>query len=205
MRDLIGFGATQDEDPLSELSLARPDLLTVDPPRTAVEDCGGAHTGEIGAGAGLTETLAPVLVAPQNRREKTLLLLRTSEGDESGTKESLSEEASSLRSIGECVLLGEGQLFGYRCRPPTELLRPRESEPTGTTEFLLPSHSNRPIVSAHLRGRTEGPVLPHEIVGQPAPYLVAETRDRGIVGELHDDSLASGGSTRVIRPTTSVT
>ena len=53
----------------------RPDLLAVDHPLVAVAHGPGAEGGEVGAGAGLAEELAPDLLAGEQREQVALLLL----------------------------------------------------------------------------------------------------------------------------------
>lgn len=61
---------------------ARPHLLAVDPPALGDAFGAGAQRGEVGAGAGFGEQLAPLEFAAQGRQEVAVLLLGRAVGDE---------------------------------------------------------------------------------------------------------------------------
>ena len=73
-------GADQAEDPVGVLAQRGPGLLAVDDPVVAVADGGGAQRGEVGAGVGLGEALAPPDVEVRRLRQEALLLLLGAEG-----------------------------------------------------------------------------------------------------------------------------
>ena len=75
-------GADQAEDPVGVLAERRPGLLAVDDPVVAVADGGGAQRGQVGAGVGLGEALAPPDVEVRRLRQEALLLLLVAEGRE---------------------------------------------------------------------------------------------------------------------------
>ena len=68
-------GAEQEEAPLGEVRRGDPDLLAVDDVLVAVGDGRGAQVREVGAGLGLAEALAPVLVGREDAGQPLLLLL----------------------------------------------------------------------------------------------------------------------------------
>ena len=74
LRD-VGIGAGQEHADVGDLRARRPDLLPVDDPLVAVLDRRGGEAGEVGAGAGLAEELAPRLAAGDGVADVALLLL----------------------------------------------------------------------------------------------------------------------------------
>ena len=64
-----GVGAEQEEAPLGQVGGRDPDLLAVDHVVVAVADGGGAQVGQVVAGVGLGEPLAPVVVGVEDRRQ----------------------------------------------------------------------------------------------------------------------------------------
>jgi hypothetical protein len=71
----LGVGADQGEDPVAVLPERGPGLLAVDDPVVAVPDRSRAQAGQVGAGVGLGEALAPEDVDVGGLREELLLLL----------------------------------------------------------------------------------------------------------------------------------
>ena len=71
----VGVGAAEDEDVVGDEPLGGPDLLAVDDPLVAVEHGLGAERGEVGAGVGLGEALAPGDLAREDLGQEELLLL----------------------------------------------------------------------------------------------------------------------------------
>ena len=65
----IGVGAGDEDAELGEVGQRGPDLLAVDHVLVAVADRPGAEVGEVGAGAGLAEQLAPDLLAGEQRQQ----------------------------------------------------------------------------------------------------------------------------------------
>ncbi len=74
LRD-VGVGARDEDAELRHLGARRPDLLAVDDELVAVTHCPGRERGEIAAGSGLAEQLAPDLLAREQREEVPILLL----------------------------------------------------------------------------------------------------------------------------------
>ena len=71
----IGVGARKEEHVLRHVGERGPDLLAVDDVVVAVLHSPGLERGEVGAGAGLGEALAPHLFAGEDLRDVLLLLL----------------------------------------------------------------------------------------------------------------------------------
>ena len=78
----VGVGAGDEHAPLRELGEGRPDLLPGDDPFVAVLDRAGLQRGEVGAGLGLGEALAPDLLGGEDRLQVALLLLVGAVGDD---------------------------------------------------------------------------------------------------------------------------
>ena len=70
----LGVGARQEDPPLRPIGRRGPDLLARDHPLVAVEHGAGGHVGQVGAGLGLAEELAPHLVTPEHGGQVALLL-----------------------------------------------------------------------------------------------------------------------------------
>ena len=70
------LGSVRDEDPeLRVVCAARPDLRAVDHVLVAIALGAGGEAGQVGPGVGFAEQLTPELVAAQDGRQETLLLL----------------------------------------------------------------------------------------------------------------------------------
>ena len=80
---LLGRGvrAAEAEDPVGVLRQRGPGLLAVDDVVVALAHRRGLEAGEVGAGAGLGEALAPPVVQRRHARQEALLLLLGAEGD----------------------------------------------------------------------------------------------------------------------------
>ncbi len=70
----VGVGAGDEDAELGEVGQRGPDLLAVDHVLVAVADRPGAQVGEVGAGAGLAEQLAPDLLAGEQRQQVAVAL-----------------------------------------------------------------------------------------------------------------------------------
>ncbi len=71
----LGIAARDEDRPVGPVRARGPDLLAVDHPVVAVALGARAQAGQVGAGAGLGEELAPHLIAAEGRRRIPLLLL----------------------------------------------------------------------------------------------------------------------------------
>ena len=69
------IGAGQQDPPLGDVRVARPHLLPVDDPVVAVTLGPGGERGQVRAGAGLGEQLAPEVLPAEQRPEPAVLLL----------------------------------------------------------------------------------------------------------------------------------
>ena len=72
----VRVGAHDEQAPAGDVGQGGPHLLAVDDPLVAVAHALGRQAGEVGAGAGLGEQLAPDLLAGEQRAQVPLLLRR---------------------------------------------------------------------------------------------------------------------------------
>ena len=69
----VGVGAREQDAPVRDVGVARPDLVAVDHELVAVARRGRAQRREVGAGVGLAETLAPPLASADQAGKETIL------------------------------------------------------------------------------------------------------------------------------------
>ena len=175
-------GAAQAEDPVGVLAERRPGLLAVDHPVVAVADGGGAQRGQVGAGVGLGEALAPPDVEVGRLRQEALLLLLVAEGRDDRADHA-GVEGERLRHAGQLHLLAPDVALQRRPVLAAPLHRPvRHGQPGGVEHALgldvlllgdVPVGRDRVAdLLRHLRGE-EGPhLLPEglELRGQLQPH-----------------------------------
>ena len=101
----VGVGAGQQEDVVGELGLGRPHLLAVDDPLVAVELGPGLEAGQVAAGVGLAEALAPGDGPVQDPRDELLLLLLGAPLQDGRADQGVAEE------VGPQGRLGPGELL----------------------------------------------------------------------------------------------
>src|SRR4029450_5537541 len=115
-----------------------PDLLPVDDPLVAVAHGAGPQPGEIGAGTGLAEQLAPPLAAAQERREVPLLLRFGAVRDQRRPDHPDADGERARVDVEARLLLSEDARLG-RCAPaPPVLLRPGDPGPALVEQGALP-------------------------------------------------------------------
>ncbi len=112
----VGVGADQGEDPVAVLAERGPRLLAVDDPVVAVLDRGGAQPGQVGAGVGLGEALAPPDVEVGGLRQELLLLLlgaelRDDRADHAGVERQRRRHAGPLHLLVPDVALELGPVL----------------------------------------------------------------------------------------------
>ena len=125
-----GLGARDDEEPLAELRVGRPDLLAVDHPVVAVQPGLGLHVGQVGAGAGLGVALRPQLLDGQDLRAGTAAAAPCVPNAISvGPSSSSPRWLTRAGAFGSRVLLVEDHLLPEREAAAAVLLRasPRRS------------------------------------------------------------------------------
>jgi hypothetical protein len=148
-------GPGHEEPEVGVVRAAGPDLLAGDGP-APVDWCRpGGEPGEVGAGAGLGEELAPDLVAPEDGGEEALLLLERSVPPEHRSDELEADDIELPRQPRPGHLLGEDRLLDEAGPGAAVLTGPRQACPTGVEEDPLPGPGGVDVVE---RGRR--PVVP---------------------------------------------
>ena len=100
----VGIGARQQQAVGGELGVGRPHLLAVERPGPVVALArAGLHRGQIRAGGGLGEQLAPDLVAVEHRAEVAALLLLRAVGDQARAEHA---DADHVEDPGHARLSG---------------------------------------------------------------------------------------------------
>ena len=107
----VGVGAGQQEDVVGVLGLGRPHLLPVDHPLVAVELGPRLEAGQVRAGVGLAEALAPRDLALQDARDELLLLLLGAPLQDRRADQGVAEEVGAQRRAGPGELLVEHDLL----------------------------------------------------------------------------------------------
>ena len=117
MLGLVDIGARQQHPVVGDVRERRPHLLPVHHPLVAVALRSRRQPGEVGAGAGFAEELAPLVVGPGHRRQE-LLLLRVGAVDEDRRRDHAHPDARH-RTPGHVVavhLLEEDRLLARAFR-----------------------------------------------------------------------------------------
>ena len=99
----VGVGAGEQDHPVGVLGAGGPDLLAVDDVVVAVADGAGLEGGEVGAGAGLAEALAPDGLARRACRAGMLLLLLLGAVGDDGGAGHADADAAGPRGAGEGI------------------------------------------------------------------------------------------------------
>src|SRR5581483_3357039 len=135
----VGVRAREQDHVLGDVRAGGPDLLAVDDVVVAVLDGPRLHGGEVGAGAGFGEALAPDVVALDDAREVLLLLLLGAVEDDgrAGPAGADAEVAPAWRA-GERHLLREDELLHDGHAGAAVLLRPGRGDPAAVGELLHP-------------------------------------------------------------------
>ena len=151
----VGVGAGEQEAVVGVLGLGGPDLLAVDDPLVAVELGLALQAGEVGAGVGLGEALAPRRLALEDAGEELLLLLLGPPLQDRRADEGVAEEVAAHRGADPGELLVEHHVLHGRQALAAVLLRPRRADPPALEELLVPLLGERGLLlGRHLAGRT---------------------------------------------------
>ena len=134
----VGVGAGDEHAPLRELGEGRPDLLPGDDPFVAVLDRARLQRGEVGAGLGLGEALAPDLLGGEDRLQVALLLLVGAVGDDDRAAHRQAEDVGRARRLQARGLADEDRLLDHRRAAAAVLLRPGDPGPAGLVQLVLP-------------------------------------------------------------------
>src|ERR1019366_1148313 len=96
----------------ADVGQGRPDLLAVDDPLVAVASRLGSDAGQVRAGVGFGEPLAPQFPAQSYGGEKSFLLLGRAVVDQCRSDESLTDVPEPARGAGTGALLEVDHLHG---------------------------------------------------------------------------------------------
>ena len=173
----VGIGAGDQHAPLRVLGEGRPDLLPADHPFVAVLDRARLQRGEVGAGLGLGEALAPDLLAGQDRLQVALLLLLGAVGDHDRAAHRQAEHVGGARRLLAGRLADEDRLLDHRRAAAAVLLRPGDPGPAGLVQLVLPlAAEGHHLVETGLRARGRGGSPPARCEprrGTPPPMATA--------------------------------
>src|SRR3954466_9318048 len=133
------IGAAEAEDHVGVLGERGPGLLAVDDPLVALALGLGLERGEVGAGAGLGEALAPPIVDIGDAGQKPLLLLFFAEGVDHGTDHADAEGERLRRRIGLQLFVEDVVLHGGPAGAAI-LLGPVADAPALLVEDAPPRH-----------------------------------------------------------------
>src|SRR5262249_35587092 len=188
-----GIAARHQDCPVRPVRAGRPDLLPVDHPLVARALRLGAEAGEVGAGAGLGEELAPYLLAAQGLRCVPALLLLGAEGEERGHAHAEADLEVAARHEVARLLLRVDHLIDGRQGAPAPFHRPVQGgesrlrllglELLGSLEALVAVAA---IIAA--LPRLEGAALGLRIDAEPLANFLAELCFFRSVVEVHADS-----------------
>ena len=165
-----------------------PHLLTVDQPLVAVEHGGGGQRGQVGAGVGFAETLAPAHGAVEDPWQELLLLVLGAPLQDRRADEGVAEEIGTKWGLGPGELLGQHHALHGGEPLPAVLLGPRCADPPALEQLLRP-----PLVErlALIRRHLEAGVTPsgREVRGQPLADLGTKGLVLGGVPQMHHSSI----------------
>ncbi len=139
----VRVGARHEHAPLRLVGERRPHLLAGDDPLVAVPHRARLQRGEVRAGLGLREPLAPDLLRGQDRRQVALALLLGAVRDHGRPAHREPEHVRGLRRARADDLLVEDRLLDQGRAAAAVLLRPRDAGP-----------ARRRSASAAMRGGT---------------------------------------------------
>jgi hypothetical protein len=125
----IGVGAGQQEDVVGELGLGGPHLLAVDHPLVAVEFGPGLERGQVAAGVGLGEPLAPGDGPVEDAGDELLLLLLGGPLQDGGADQGVAEEVGPQGGLGPGELLVQHHRLHQRESLAPVLHWPRGADP----------------------------------------------------------------------------
>ncbi len=190
-----GVGAHEEEAPLGDVGRGDPDLLAVEDVVVAVPHGEGAQVGEVAAGLGLGEALAPVVVGVEDVGHPALLLLLGAPADDHGPDLPEPVGVVDAGRAGPGHLLGVDDVLGHGGVAAAPLGGPVDGRPPPLVEGALPRPAalHRPHDPARLRGASAlavgvGPLGQElrQVVVEPRPELVPEGGILGRLGEVHE-------------------
>ena len=149
----FGVGAHEQLAVVGHVGVRRPDLLAGDHVVVAVAHRPGAQRGEVGAGLGLGEPLAPHVLAAQDRRQVARPLLGRALGDRSSARRAACRRSCSRRTARRPARTPPGRSAPRSASPaPAVLLRASGPRVAGVEQLALPAGVvgplGRPVVVA---------------------------------------------------------
>ena len=184
----LGVRARHEHAPLRVLRAAGPDLLPGDAPAVAVGDRARLERGEVGAGVGLGEALAPDLVAGEDRPEEPVLLLARAPDHQRRAAEQDAQHVGRERRPGAAELLEEDRRLGQRRAAPAVLGRPVDRRPAALV------HPALEVAPPGVVGLLVRRLRPGIVGGEPVAQLVAEGELGLREGQVHRATLAARGA-----------
>jgi hypothetical protein len=165
-----------------------PDLLAGDAEAAVLLHRLGLERGEVGAGFGLGEPLAPDLLSREDRLEEPLLLVLGAMRDHHRPAHHQAQDVRGPRRLRPRQLLTEDRLLDQRRTPAAVLLRPGDPRPAGHVELALPL-----ALELELRLVAAARRRPGVVVRDPGANLVPERRFFGRQRQVHGDGETIGG------------
>ena len=163
----VGVGAGEQQAPVGDVGVARPDLVPVDHVLVAVARRGRAQRREVGAGVGLAEPLAPAL-APADEPGEEAVLDRVAPVGADALHEIA--QARPRRRAGSRELLVEDHVEDGREVVAAEPGRPAQAEEAGVVQRRVPLRLAGPVLVVGRRRREPGVVV-RQPGAQPRPEL----------------------------------
>ena len=168
----VGVGAREEQPERRELRVRRPHLLAAEPPRAVVLPAGARlDAGEVRAGGGLREQLAPDLVAVEHRAEVARLLRVGPVGDERRAEHADADRVQDPRDARGRDLLVDDDVLDRPAALAAVLRRPRHPGQPGLGELALPAPARRDVrlVLVAARGGWRGVAMR----GEPRSHRLA--------------------------------
>ena len=134
----VRVGAGDEDAHVGAVRAGRPDLLAVDDVVVAVADGARLEAGEVGAGAGLAEALAPGIFAADDPRQRRVLLLLRAVDDDRRAGPAVAD-AAGPRGSPPRELLAEDELLLHAQSAAAVLLRPRRGAPAALVQLRRPA------------------------------------------------------------------
>ena len=171
----FGSGPHEQLAEVRHLGVRRPDLLSRHDVLVAVEHRPRPERREVASGVRLRESLAPDLIASQDRRQEALLLLGSPlHRDRRSCVEEADEIHPDVGGVRPLELFYVDELFDRRRSPAADTLRPVDTGVTRFEQLALPSGvvdaPGRPVVERRLRRQAREPPLrakPGDLRGTP--------------------------------------
>ena len=191
----VRVGAGQQDRPVAVLGPRGPHLLPVHHEHVPVPDGPGGQSGQVRAGVGLGEELAPHLLAPEHGSQVAVLLLLGAVGDQGRPAHADPHREHADRHVEAGDLLVEDGLAPGRVAPSAVLDGPGDRPPATLVERVLPGAASTHVVRVLVIQRPVVESAPRlGVVRQPRPHLGAEPGVVGTVVEVHRSGSVLGRS-----------